>query len=197
MAEAKLLSEIVEQGHRPEQMTAPVPFALTRQWFAVYTSCRHEKRVAEHLAMREVEAFLPLYTAMHRWNNGCKAKVELPLFPNYIFVRIPRQERVRVLEAPGVLSLVGSGTAPSALPDVEIEALRASMHHRKVEPHPYLVVGERVRIKSGPAAGVEGVLLRKKNDFRVVLTLAHVMRSVVIEVDADEVDPIEPGRSQA
>ena len=175
---------------------AAVVADATRRWFAAYTSSRHEKRVAEHLAMRDVEVFLPLYAAMHRWNNGCKVKVELPLFPGYIFVRIQRQERVRVLEAPGVLSLVGRGSVPSSLPDLEIEALRASLHLRKLEPHPYLVVGERVRIKYGPAAGIEGVLLRKKNNFRVVLTLTNVMRSVAVEVDADEVEPLGRQRPQ-
>jgi transcription antitermination factor NusG len=146
--------------------------------------------------MREVEAFLPLYAAMHRWNNGCKVKVELPLFPNYVFVRIPQQERVRVLEAPGVLSLVGSGRGPSALPDSEIEVLRTSLPLRKFEPHPYLAVGERVRIKSGPMVGMEGVLLRKRNNFRLVLTLTNVMRSVAVEVDADEVEPLRSFRRQ-
>jgi len=76
-------------------------------WFAAYTSSHHEKRVAWHFGERHIESFLPLYCARHRWRNRCQMKFELPLFPNYVFVRMDPRERVRVLEVPGVLSLVG------------------------------------------------------------------------------------------
>ncbi len=163
----------------------PVP-----HWFAVYTTARHEKRVEEHLRWREVESFLPLYRALHRWQNRCKVQVELPLFPNYIFVRIAALERVKVLAVPGVLSIVSSGSKPVPLPDAEVESLRAGQHLRKMEPHPYLVVGNRVRIHKGPMTGVEGILLRKKSGFRVVLSLDLIQRSVAVEVDADEVESL-------
>ena len=115
--------------------------------------------------------------------------LELPLFPAYVFVRIAREARGAVLGMPGVLSIVGSAREPWPLPDFEIEALRSGLLERKIEPHPYLVVGERVRIKAGVMAGVEGILVRKKNDFRVVLSLDVIMRSVAVEVDADDVEP--------
>jgi len=171
----------------------PVSFA---NWFAVYTNSHHEKRVALHLAEREIESFLPLYSTRHRWRNRCERTVELPLFPNYVFVRIASRERVRVLAVPGVLSLVGVGRTPAALPDFEIEALRCGVGRRKIEPHPYLVVGERVRIEAGPMTGMEGVLVRKKNNFRVVLALDAIMQSVAVEVDADDLEPARtvPGR---
>jgi transcription antitermination factor NusG len=115
--------------------------------------------------------------------------LELPLFPNYVFVRIDPRERVRVLEVPGVLSMVGFGRILAPLPDFEIEALRASNGQRRIEPHPYLVLGERVRIKAGPLTGLEGVLIRKKNNFRVVLALDAIMQCVAVEVDADDLEP--------
>jgi transcription antitermination factor NusG len=115
--------------------------------------------------------------------------VELPLFPNYVFVRIAARERVRVLQVPGVLSLVGFGRTLAALPDFEIEALRCGLGQRKIEPHPWLVIGERVRIKAGPMAGLEGVLVRKKNNFRVVLALDVILQCVAVEVDADDLEP--------
>ncbi len=115
--------------------------------------------------------------------------LELPLFPNYVFVRMAWRERARVLEVPGVLSLVGFGRTLAPLPDFEIEALRVGMGQRKIEPHPYLVVGERVRIARGAMLGMEGVLVRKKNNFRVVLALETILRSVAVEVDADDVEP--------
>lgn len=108
--------------------------------FAVYTNSHHEKRVASHLAERQIESFLPLYATRHRWKNRCKMNLELPLFPNYVLVQIDPRERVRVLEVPGVLSLVGFGRTLAPLPDFEIEALRSGLGQRKIEPHPYLVI---------------------------------------------------------
>jgi transcription antitermination factor NusG len=159
-------------------------------WFAAYTNSHHEKRVALQLAERQMESFLPLYTASHRWKNRCQRQLELPLFPNYVFVHIDPQNRVRVLEVPGVLSLVGFGRTLAPLPTFEIEALRAAVARRTIEPHPYLVIGKRVRIKAGPMTGMEGVLMRKKRNFRVVLTLDAIMQSVAVEVDADDLEPV-------
>ena len=160
------------------------------RWFAVYTSPRHEKAVARHFEFRAIESFLPLYTEMHRWKNGCRVKVEQPLFPGYVFARVGRGGTTQVLSVPGVLLIVGSGREPLALPDFEIEALRSGLHLRRFEPHPSLVVGERVRIKSGSLAGMVGILARKKNNLRVVLTLELIMRSVAVEVDADELERV-------
>jgi len=111
------------------------------------------------------------------------------LFPTYVFARIPWQARGSVLGVPGVLSIVGSAREPWPLPDLEIEALRLGLRMHRIEPHPYLNVGERVRIKAGVMTGVEGVLIRKKNEFRVVLSLDRIMQSVAVEVDADDVEP--------
>jgi transcription antitermination factor NusG len=158
-------------------------------WFAAYTSSRHEKRVASQLIERHVESFCPLYATRHRWKNRCESDLRLPLFPNYVFVHIEPQERVRVLEVPGVLSLVSFGRNLAALPTREIEALRSSMGLRTIEPHPYLVIGERVRITTGAMTGIEGVLVRKKNHLRVVIALDVLMRSVAVEVDECDLEP--------
>jgi transcription antitermination factor NusG len=171
-----------------ELVTAQV---FCSKWFAAYTNSRHEKCVASQFAERRIESFLPLYATRHRWRNRCEMLVELPLFRNYVFVRIDPRERVRVrvLEVPGVLSPVGFGRTLAPLPDFEIEALRSGLGQRKIEPHPYLVIGERVRIRAGPMVGMEGVLVRKKNNFRVVLALDVIMQSVAVEVDADDLEP--------
>jgi transcription antitermination factor NusG len=171
---------------RADELTLAAPPAIN--WFAVYTSSHHEKRVASYFDQREIQFFLPLYTARHAWKNRCEAKLELPLFPNYLFVRIDRYERVRVLEVPGVLSLVGFGRTPAPLADFEIEALRSGLGKGTIEPHPFLVIGERVRIKRGPMTGMEGVLLRKKNNFRVVLALDVIMKCIAVEVAAEDVE---------
>jgi transcription antitermination factor NusG len=165
---------------------------LVPQWFAAYTTTRHEKAVAEHFAARDIESFLPLYRTQRLWKNGCRMNLELPLFPSYIFVRVVAWERVRVLEVPGVLSLVSAAGKPVPLPESDIEALRSSLPFIKCEPHPYLVIGERVRIRGGSLEGMEGVLLRKKGLLRVVLSLDLIMKSVAVEVDADTVEPVVP-----
>jgi transcription antitermination factor NusG len=159
------------------------------RWFAVYTTPRHEKHVSEILAERQIETFLPLYKTTRQWKKSRPVVLELPLFPTYVFVRIARQARGAVLGMPGVLSIVGSSKEPWPLPDFEIDALRSGLLERKIEPHPYLVVGERVRIMAGVMAGVEGVLVRKKNDLRVVLSLDTIMRSVAVEVNAGDIEP--------
>jgi transcription antitermination factor NusG len=160
------------------------------RWYAAYTSSHHERRVVSHFTERGIESFLPLYTCVRRWKNRCRVSLELPLFPNYVFVRMAARERVRVLEVPGVFSLVGFGKILAPLPDFEIEALRAGLGQRKIEPHPYLVIGERVRIKTGAMMGLEGVLVRKKNNFRVVLALDAIMKCVAVEVDAGDLEPL-------
>ena len=159
------------------------------RWFAVYTTPRHEKHVSEILAERQIETFLPLYRANRQWKKSRPVVLDLPLFPTYVFVRIARQARGVVLGTPGVLSIVGSSKEAWPLPELEIDALRSGLLERKIEPHPYLVVGERVRIMAGVMAGVEGVLVRKKSDLRVVLSLDTIMRSVAVEVNADDIEP--------
>ena len=188
----------VGNEHMPEELGAGMSpsgalvasVVESPKWFAVYTTPRHEKAVARHFEFRRIESFLPLYMEMHRWKNGCRVNVEQPLFPGYIFARIGRRDSTQVLSVPGVLLIVGSGREPLALPDFEIEALRSGLHLRKFEPHPYLVVGEKARIKSGSLAGMVGILARKKNSLRVVLTLELIMRSVAVEVDADELERV-------
>ena len=161
------------------------------QWFAAYTTPRHEKHISHVLQERNIETFLPLYRTLRQWKKRAPIMLELPLFPCYLFVRISRAARGAVLGLPGILSIVGSSREPWPLPQREIEALRLSAERGKAEPHPYLKVGERVRMKTGPMAGVEGVLVRKKNEFRFVLTLEAIMQSVAVEVNANDLESVD------
>lgn len=160
--------------------------SMIPQWCVAYTSANHEKRVTEQLLQRSVEHFLPLYESVRRWKDR-RMKLQVPLFPGYVFVRLPLCERMKVLQVPGVARLVGFNGQPAVLADKEIEALRTSTAaHLRVEPHPYLTVGRRVRIQRGVLEGVEGILIRRKNALRVVLSINLIMRSVSVEVDASD-----------
>lgn len=161
------------------------------KWFAVYTASRHEKKVAQHLTQRNIEHYLPLYRSDRKWSDGSKVTLELPLFSGYLFVHIRRSERVRVLDVPGALAVVGgTGREPVPLPDEAVDALRSGLHLRRAEPHPLLAVGQRARIRSGALAGMEGIVVRKKNGLRVVLTLEYIQRSIAVEVAGEDLEPL-------
>ncbi|MFI5126670.1 MAG: UpxY family transcription antiterminator, partial [Candidatus Acidiferrales bacterium] len=147
----------------------PVGYQEPR-WYAAYTSANHEKRVAAQFEGRGVQHFLPLYQTVHRWKDR-RMRLELPLFPSYIFVHLPLRDRLRVLEVPGVARLVGFGDYAAPLPAEEIEMLRNGLSGElNAQPHPYLTAGRRVRITNGPLAGMEGILMRKKSNFRLILS---------------------------
>ena len=144
-----------------------------------------------HLKQREIEHFLPLYRSKRKWKDGSRITLDLPLFSGYLFVRIQRNERGKVLEVPGALSLVmGTGGEPAALPDTTIQALRAGLQDYEAEPHPVLTSGQRARISSGAFAGLHGIVVRQKNFCRVVLTLESIMRSFSVEVGFEDLEPL-------
>jgi transcription antitermination factor NusG len=163
-------------------------------WYAAYTCANHEKPVVAELNARGVEHFLPLYSSLRRWKDR-SVRLDLPLFPGYVFVRLPLIERLRVLQIPSVVRLVGFGGMPAALPEEQVEILRAGLAERlHAEPHPFLTVGRRMRIVSGPLAGLEGVLRRKKSNFRFVLSIELIRRSLSVEVNAAEVQPLQESK---
>jgi transcription antitermination factor NusG len=161
-----------------------------QNWYAIYVRPSHEAQVAKRFSIREIEYYLPQYEVEHRWKNRCTRKLDLPLFPGYIFGHITPPERVRVLEVPSVLCVVGTAGRPTPLAASEIEAMRSGFEARNALPHPFLKVGERARIRRGALAGMEGVILRNKNSVRVVISLDLILQSVSVEVDWDELEPI-------
>jgi transcription antitermination factor NusG len=153
------------------------------RWYAAYTSANHEKRVALQLGQRSIEHFLPLYESVRRWKDR-QVRLQMPLFPGYVFVQLALRDRLQVLQVPGVAKLVGFNGTPAALPPEEIETLRRGLEGGlRVEPHPFLTVGRRARIIAGPFAGLEGILKRKKSRLRVVVSLELIQRSVAVDVD--------------
>jgi transcription termination/antitermination protein NusG len=179
----------VELGRMTHASMTNAPNPDSARWFAAYTCPRHEKYVRRQLDDRQIESFLPLYRSTRRWKDRRK-EVEFVLFPGYVFVRIPERERLRVLELAGVVSFVTFNRRPAALHEGEIESLRSGLEQGVLaEPHPFLQVGRKVRVVHGPLAGLEGLLVRKKDRVRVVLSLQAIMQSVALEVDGQDVKP--------
>jgi len=175
--------------------TAAIPMMVAgdlaeSRWFAAYTSPRHEKHVSLQMQCRGIQNFLPLYKSIRRWKDRRK-ELELPIFPGYLFVRIALRERLNVLQLPGVVDLVSFQGRPAPLPDAEIEMLqRRLLHSAGLQPHPFLTVGRRVRVHSGPMAGTEGILVRKRDKLRVVLSIELIRRSVAMEIDQSDIEPL-------
>ncbi len=167
------------------------------RWVAVYTVARHEKAIARQFEERNIETFLPLYRSVHRWKDR-KKEVELALFPSYVFVRISKNRKLQILQVPGVVSIVSFNGELAALPEQEINALRNGLDNQLyAEPCPYLRLGKRVRVFRGPMAGAEGILSRKKDRYRVVISVDVLMRSVAVEVDVTDLELIHSSRSQS
>lgn len=159
-----------------------------RPWWAVYTRHQHEKTVGEMLAAKGFQVFLPLYTSQRRWKDR-KMMLSLPLFPSYLFVKGALSRRLPVLSTPGVHMIVHSGDHIATIPEAEIRAIQKAVEGPfRFEPHPFLKCGERVRVKRGTLEGVEGILVRKKNQCRLVLSVNMVAQSVAVEIDASDVE---------
>jgi transcription elongation factor/antiterminator RfaH len=160
-------------------------------WYALYTRPRHEKQVFEDLTRRKIEAFLPTYKVRRRWSDRYKI-VEEPLFKNYLFVRVDYDRAsYDILRPYGAVSFVTFEGVPAQIPGDEIESIRRLVESElPYNPHPYLKVGRKVRVRSGPLAGCEGILTRKRGLARLVLNINLLQQSVVAEVDADTVEPL-------
>ena len=171
----------------PEEIrsSAPAEKAISH-WFAVLTMPRHEKSAVQHLSLRGIEHFLPVYQKISRWRNRQKVQVTLPLFPRYVFVQVDHTQYLSVLQTPGVVRLVGSRAEPTPVSDLEMHFLRSETGKNNVEPYSDLAVGQRVSIKTGPMAGIEGILVRQQNGSRFVLTLSVIQQSVSVEVSAEQ-----------
>lgn len=162
-------------------------------WYALSTRHQHEKTVADLLTRKGFETFLPLYSVTHRWKDRSKV-LNLPLYPSYVFLKGGFERRLQVLMTPGVLGVVSFAGQPGVIPDCEIEAIRRVVTNRlRVEPWPFLKCGDRVRVKDGPLEGVEGLLVRKKNDVRLVLSVELLSQSVAVELDSCLVELVGKG----
>jgi len=159
-------------------------------WYAVRVRSNYERTVSTVLHHKGVEQFLPTYRSRRVWTDRVKT-MDLPLFPGYVFCRIPLDERNRVVTTEGVVGLVGAGRQPIPVTESEIEAIRRIVDSQApTEPWPFLKIGQTVRINYGSLTGLEGILLRVKNSWRLVVSVTLLERSVAVEIDAAYVSPV-------
>jgi transcription antitermination factor NusG len=187
-------SQDVKNRSIGEQMDAPLSNAPEARenvgWWALYIRHQHEKVVAEMLCAKGFEVFLPLYQSQRRWNDRVKL-LSLPLFPCYLFVRGGNDRRTQAAMTPGVHMILSLGDQAAIIPDTEVLAIRRTIEgHFRVEPHPYLKCGDKVRVKRGTLEGLVGILVRKKNLCRLVLSVDMLERSIGVEIDAADVEPV-------
>jgi len=165
-----------------------------RHWFAVHTRHQHEQAVATSLLNKGLQVFFPCYEAIHLWSDR-KKRVTLPLFPGYLFFANEIERKSQIIATPGVNGIVEVGRIPAEIPDSEIVAIRRMVESRlRVEPHPFLNDGDRVRILRGPLQGLEGIVLRKKDALRLVLSIELLGRSAAVEIDGCVVERLSPAR---
>ena len=174
----------------PLQSSGPAPTEQTRSWFALYTMPQSEQSVRRLLDIRQIESFVPTYEVQRVWKNRQKVKLQRPLFPSYVFVRIDRGQRSIVLSSPGAIRIIGNRNTPMPIPDREIEFLQSESTRKNIEPYLDLVIGKRVRIRSGPMQGLEGTLVEKRNRLRFVLTVAMINQHAAVEMAADELEAV-------
>lgn len=186
------ISTNLKVSDQPAESVQSPPFHEYCQWHAVRTRPRWEKIVAQGVASKGYEGFLPLYRKRSQWSDRVK-QIDLPLFPGYVFVRGNYSGRPRVITTPGVIGVLSFGGVPAIITDDEMENIKAvtgsGLH---AEPWPYLHEGQRVRINAGALTGTEGILIRNKSDCRVVLSVEALFRSIAVEIDRDWVTPCRP-----
>jgi transcription antitermination factor NusG len=170
------------------ETNTPAPLQLP--WYGVRTKPKHESIAAGALQGKGYEQYLPLYRSRRRWSDRV-IESSVPQFPGYVFCRFDAARRLPILTTPGVISIVGFGTGPTPIAESEIEALQLVLRSGlAAEPCPFLHEGQRIRVNRGSLEGLEGLLLKKKSEWRMVVSITMLQRSVSVEIDRDWVSQI-------
>lgn len=159
------------------------------EWYAVRTRSNCETKVAWILSGKGVENYLPTFREVRQWRDRKKV-IEQPLFPGYLFARMVdcHESRLSVLCCDGVVSILGYGERIQPVPGNEIEALQRLLgNNAGSQANPLLQEGAWVRVKRGPLRSLEGLLVRVKNQTRLVISITLLAQSVSTEIDASDV----------
>ena len=164
---------------------------VPERWYVLRVKRRHERIVAEELRRENLDPFVATYVDLRKWSDRVK-RIEVPLFPGYVFCRFSLEQRIAVLKKPGVTSIVSFGDQPASVPDEEISAVRSIVASGlPARPCPYLQAGDPVKIEKGCLAGVSGVLVCEKTGWRVVVSITLLQRSVSVELDRAMISAVE------
>ena len=159
-------------------------------WYGIRTKSNHERVAAAVLQNKGYEHYLPVYRRRQRWSDRI-VETDRPLFPGYVFCRFDARKRLPIVSTVGVVSVVGFGNEPAPISESEIDAVRAVLRSGlAAEPCPFLREGQRIRVRLGSLEGLEGILLKKKSDWRIVVSVAMLQRSVAVEIDREWITTI-------
>lgn len=169
---------------------APSRASVRLPWYGIRTKSNHERVAAVVLQSKGYEQYLPVYRRRQRWSDRI-VETDRPLFPGYVFCRFDARKRLPIVSTPGVVSVVGFGNEPAPISESEIDAVRAVLRSGLIaEPCPFLREGQRIRVRRGSLEGLEGILLKKKSDWRIVVSVAMLQRSVAVEIDREWITTI-------
>lgn len=162
------------------------------QWYVAYTYPRHEKSVAEQLFLRSVETFLPTFTKTSSWKDR-RVSLDLPLFAGYVFTRICAVDKLKVLTIPSVIRILSFRGVPVPVSDAEIDAIRLCVGSGgKLQPHSFMEVGDRVRVKEGAFKGLQGIVVRSNNSCKLVISIGLIHQSVAVEIKTECLEHVAP-----
>jgi transcription antitermination factor NusG len=165
-------------------------FNAAQHWYVAYTLPRHEKAIAQRLTLEQIPCYVPLYSETRTCRQR-RVNLELPLLPCYVFVRMLLEAKSRLLSAPGVIRLLTASGAAVVFPDEEMDALQSSLKRWSAQPYPFPGSGKRIRLKSGPFAGLEGTILRRNGKRKLIVTLDLINSSMSLDIDvADAQVPV-------
>jgi transcription antitermination factor NusG len=168
------------------------------RWYALYVRSNFERAAEDCLKGKGYQAFSPFYQTWRKRSDRTK-KLDLPLFPGYVFCCFDANKRLPILTTPGVVTIVGGGKIPEPVDFLEIQSIqKVADSGRPVYPWPFLQQGHGIRIEAGPLAGTEGTLMKVKDELRLVVSITLLQRSMAVVVDQDMVRPLfETHRRQA
>jgi len=167
-------------------------------WYAIHTKSRHEKFVRDQFDAKDITHLLPLHHRRSKWKDRVKV-IEEPLFRGYIFANFTLQQKLPILQTAGVVRLVGINGGPEPVPEEQIDAIRKMVKcELPYDPHPYLKEGMHVRVTRGPLQGAEGILIEKKKNYRLVVSIDLIQKAVAVDIDSADVEPAgEPSETYA
>ena len=184
----------MSSGHQTWELAVPIPAveAEPQSWYAVQTKARHEKVIVQRFRELGLTTYLPTITETHRWSDR-KKKVEVPLFSCYVFARLgpSLDEHVKACRVDGVFRIVGNRNEGLPIPDDQIDAIRViTEQHMQWSEHPFLKIGQHVRIRSGALTGVEGILVARNGDRTLVVSVDAIQRSLAVRIEGYDVEPL-------